>query len=43
MERRRFLKLGFGFAAGALALAAGARAAPLAPQPLAEDGRRRYW
>ena len=39
MERRHFLKLGFGFAAGAVALAAGAQAAPLAPQPLTEDGR----
>ena len=34
MERRHFLKLAFGFAAGAAALAAGAEAAPLAPQPL---------
>jgi len=39
MERRHFLKLAFGFAAGAAALAASARAAPLMPQPLAEDGR----
>ncbi len=39
MERRHFLKLAFGFAAGAAALAASARAAPLVPQPLAEDGR----
>jgi hypothetical protein len=39
MERRRFLKLAFGFAAGAAALAASAQAAPLAPHPLAEDGR----
>jgi hypothetical protein len=38
MERRHFLKLAFGFAAGAAALAASARAAPLAPHPLAEDG-----
>lgn len=39
MERRHFLKLAFGFAAGAAALAAGAEAeaAPLAPQPLARD------
>ena len=37
MERRHFLKLAFGFAAGAAALAAGAHAAPLAPQPL-NDG-----
>ena len=42
MERRHFLKLAFGFAAGAAALAAGAEAeaAPLTPQPLT-DGRRR--
>jgi hypothetical protein len=39
MERRHFLKLAFGFAAGAAAFAASARAAPLMPQPLAEDGR----
>ncbi len=39
MERRHFLKLAFGFAAGAVALAAGAEAAPLAPQPLTTDGR----
>jgi hypothetical protein len=39
MERRHFLKLAFGFAAGAAALAASARAAPLVPRPLAEDGR----
>jgi hypothetical protein len=38
MERRHFLKLAFGFAAGAAALAASAKAAPLMPQPLAEDG-----
>jgi hypothetical protein len=38
MERRHFLKLTFGFAAGAAALAASARAAPLMPHPLAEDG-----
>ena len=38
MERRDFLKLAFGFAAGAAALAASARAAPLMPHPLAEDG-----
>jgi len=37
MERRHFLKLAFGFAAGAAALAAGAEAAPLAPQPLTND------
>ena len=39
MERRHFLKLAFGFAVGAAALAAGAEAeaAPLAPQPLTKD------
>ena len=38
MERRHFLKLAVGFtaAAGATALAATARAAPIAPQPLAK-------
>jgi hypothetical protein len=39
MERRHFLKLAFGVAAGAAALAASAQAAPLAPQPLAKDQR----
>ena len=39
MERRHFLKLAFGTAAGAAALAAGAQAAPLAPYPLAQSGR----
>ncbi len=39
MERRHFLKLAFGFAAGAAALAGSAEAAPLAPQPLTEGGR----
>ena len=39
MERRHFLKLAFGFAAGAAALAASAQAAPLAPHPRTEDGR----
>lgn len=34
MERRHFLKLTFGFVAGATALAASANAAPLAPQSL---------
>src|SRR3954452_16323554 len=34
MERRHFLKLAFGFAAGGIALAASAQAAPLMPQPL---------
>jgi hypothetical protein len=38
MERRHFLRLAFGFAAGAAALAASAQAAPLVPQPLT-DGR----
>lgn len=33
MERREFLKVAFGFAAGAAALAASAQAAPLMPQP----------
>ncbi len=39
MERRHFLKLAFGIAAGAAALAAGAQAAPLLPGPLAKDER----
>lgn len=39
MERRDFLKLAFGFAAGAAAIAASAQAAPLMPQPLPADGR----
>jgi hypothetical protein len=39
MERRHFLKLAFGFAAGATAFAASAQAAPLAPYPLAGHGR----
>ena len=39
MERRHFLKIAFGFAAGAVALAASAQAAPLVPQPLTGDGR----
>src|SRR5436305_11414533 len=38
MERRDFLKLAFGVAAGAAALAASAQAAPLMPQPLATNG-----
>ena len=33
MERRHFLKLAFGFIAGASVLAAGAEAAPLPPVP----------
>ena len=40
MERRHFLKLAFGFAAGAAALAASAQAAPLLPQPLGDNGLR---
>jgi hypothetical protein len=39
MERRHFIKVAFGFAAGAAALAASAQAAPLLPQPLTENGR----
>jgi hypothetical protein len=38
MERRHFLKLAFGLAAGAAALAASAQAAPLMPQPLTGGG-----
>jgi hypothetical protein len=38
MERRHFLKLAVGFAAGTAALAATAEAAPLTPQPLVEGG-----
>lgn len=37
MERRDFLKLALGFAAGGAALAASAQAAPLMPAPLADD------
>ena len=37
MERRYFLKIAFGVAAGTAALAAGAHAAPLAPHSLAGD------
>lgn len=33
MERREFLKVAFGFAAGAAALASAAKAAPLMPPP----------
>ena len=36
MERREFLKIAFGVASGAAALAATAKAAPLMPQPLNE-------
>ena len=39
MERRHFLKLAFGFAAGGIALAASAQGAPLTPQPLVPDGQ----
>src|SRR5258708_28988074 len=39
MERRHFLKLAFGVAAGAATLAASVEAAPLAPHALVEDGR----
>lgn len=38
MERRNFLKLAFGVAAGAAAFTATAQAAPLAPQPLGNVG-----
>lgn len=38
MERRHFLKLAFGFAAGGVALAVSAQAAPLMPQPLNAGG-----
>lgn len=39
MERRHFLKLAVGIAAGTAALAAGAQAAPLSPRPLGLDER----
>ena len=39
MERRHFLKLAFGLAAGGVALAASAQAAPLMPHPLVGDGQ----
>jgi hypothetical protein len=39
MERRHFLKFAFGFAAGGVALAASAQAAPLMPAPLADDAK----
>ncbi len=39
MERRHFLKLAFGVAAGAATLAASVEAAPLAPHALVEEGR----
>ncbi|MGX4804121.1 twin-arginine translocation signal domain-containing protein [Bradyrhizobium guangdongense] len=38
MERRNFLKLAFGVAAGAAALTAAVQAVPLAPQPLGDVG-----
>jgi hypothetical protein len=38
MERRDFLKLAIGLAAGATALAASAQAAPLLPHPLLANG-----
>ncbi len=41
MERRHFLKLAVGFAAGGAALAASAHAAPLMPAPLPDDARLR--
>ena len=39
MERREFLKIFAGVAAGVAALAATAQAAPLMPQPLNEDAK----
>jgi len=39
MERRDFLKIAFGVAAGTVALGASVQAAPLAPHPLNEDAR----
>ena len=39
MERREFLKIALGVAAGAAAFAASVQAAPLMPQPLNEDAR----
>src|SRR6266542_1672748 len=39
MERRHFLKLAFGFAAGGAAFAATATAAPLTPHPPVTDGQ----
>ena len=39
MERREFLKVAFGVAAGAAAFAASAQAAPLMPQPLDEAAK----
>lgn len=39
MERREFLKIAAGVAAGVAAFAATAQAAPLMPQPLNEDAK----
>ncbi|WP_342728519.1 twin-arginine translocation signal domain-containing protein [Bradyrhizobium sp. B097] len=39
MERRDFLKMAFGVAAGVATFAATAQAAPLAPLPLTQDAR----
>jgi hypothetical protein len=39
MERRHFIKVTLGLAAGAAVLAASAQAAPLLPQPLAANGK----
>jgi hypothetical protein len=39
MERREFLKIAVGMAAGVTAFAATAQAAPLMPQPLSEDAK----
>lgn len=39
MERREFLRIAAGLAAGAAAFAATAQAAPLMPQPLSEDAK----
>ncbi len=39
MERREFLKVAFGFAAGAAALSAAAQAAPVMPQSDALNGK----
>jgi hypothetical protein len=41
MERRHFLKLAVGIAAGLATLAAAAEAAPLSPQPLANNAPMR--
>jgi len=40
MERRNFLKLAIGVAAGAAALTTAAQAAPLSPQAVGVPGRR---